>query len=237
MAWRSVCLSLASLAFWGAATYYGVVVGPKFFDYTSTAIQSPPGSPSLLAEHKRWTLFSQKTAEYPFPHGVLVVARDPEHSIWSPAVEHLTQLVINSTLGACASDVSIHNAVDEGNLCWWRKANGLFVDLFLERDAADLDLRMSDFVSPDNATATIILIHVNSNFGGAGNPPQQAAWARLQRALDGWRKTHGEYYTVGSTHEQMVLNAAQSHIIADFTHGDMITLPIAWLLLLCSCAG
>ena len=47
-------------------------------------------------------------------------------------------------------------------------------------------------------------------------------------------RTNGDHYTVGLTHEQMLLAAGQKGVIGDFKHGDMVTLPIAWLILLAS---
>ena len=108
--------------------------------------------------------------------------------------------------------------------------------LFEDRD---LDV-WSDLMSPDNATATLVLWDINTGFGGAGNSWQTEAWRRLGDTIDTWLsepataaadqlavagKTNGDLYQVGFTHLQMLLAAGQAGVPHDIERGDMITLP------------
>ncbi len=116
--------------------------------------------------------------------------------------------------------------------------------------AEDVDV-WRDLISPDNKTSTMLLFDIAWGFGGAGNPRQVAAWDKLTSFLDAWSSepltsdaadadvvvgggaplTNGDLYEVGTTHIQMLLDAAQKGVALEFEHGDMITLPIAWFIL------
>jgi hypothetical protein len=168
-------IGLPGIAVWSVAIYFGVTQGLDFFKNLKFDITAPDDSRSERGIHAYGDLFKQKEAEYPFSHGVLIVATDPSRlSVWSPAVANLTSRVIDGTLGVCPT-----LPAGEHGLCWWRQAAGVFVP----RDASQLDQRLSDYVSPDNRTATLIVISTNEGFGAAGNAGQRAAWAALQQVI------------------------------------------------------
>lgn len=227
---RTMLIGLPGIAVWSVAIYFGVTQGLDFFKNLKFDITAPDDSRSERGIHAYGDLFKQKEAEYPFSHGVLIVATDPSRlSVWSPAVANLTSRVIDGTLGVCPT-----LPAGEHGLCWWRQAAGVFVP----RDASQLDQRLSDYVSPDNRTATLIVISTNEGFGAAGNAGQRAAWAALQQVITAWLdeagpdgRPHRASFTVGSTHEQMLLDDAQKDVIRDFELGDAVTLPIALLVL------
>lgn len=160
-----------------------------------------------------------------FSHGILIVARNPASRpvVNSSAVASLVGLVLNATTGHCPE------AARRRGRCWWREARGLHVP----SPSADFEPR--DHVSPDGKTAMLLVLTTNRGFGGAGNKWQVAAWRRLDAALGGWRAAHGAHFEVSSTHEQMMLDAAQKGVVSDFERGDMVTLPIAFVLLLVAC--
>ena len=224
----SAVIGLPWVLLWAAVFYWGLLEGPNFLQHTDSSLQEPAGSPSQLADHELYHSCPQKLMRYTFPHAVVIVAKDPlSRSVWAPEVAELTSIVLNATLGSCG----VLPRSTHSHLCWWRKAAGIFV----ARDSDDIDLESADYVSPDNVTATMIVIDNNHGFGLTGNPRVRTAWHHLQAAIDRWLSVHGGAFTVGSTHEQMILDAAQQGIIGDFEHGDMITLPIAWLILLLAC--
>lgn len=226
-------IALVITAAWIVTAYF-CLGGLDFLNETSSNLEPPVGSASEAARREFGNLFPQKAPEYPFAHGVLVVAKHPQqHSIWSPAVADLSELIVNATLRSCEVLPKSASSWGFSNLCWWRQAFGIF----LERESRDLDLDFNDLVSADNATATVVLLSINVGFGVAGDPGMVAAWDRLQAALDEWLGRHGEHFEVGSTHEQMELDAAQKAVISDFEHGDAVTLPIAWAILLYSCGA
>ena len=122
-------------------------------------------------------------------------------------------------------------------------------------EARDLDV-WADLMSPDNRSATLLLWDTNNHFGAAGNKWQVEAWSVLQDAIDRWLAepappaasdsgggggasagggTNAELFEVGSTNYQMLLDAGRTGVVLDLERGDLITLPIAWLIVLCSC--
>ena len=222
-----VLYSVPVLFFWASMAFVGVTYGFEFFNETHLSLDAPKGSASWAASQALEGFFPQKGTEYPFHHAVVVASKNASASPSNgEAVKNLTAIVLNSTIGSCSELPSKHG------LCWWRGARGLFVP----RTPADADLDDADFLSPDGGmTASMIVLTINSGFGAAGNPSMVAAWTRLQHAIDGWLATHGNEYEVGSTHEQMLLDAAQKAAIKDFERGDIVTLPIALLLLFVAC--
>eukprot|EP01043_Picozoa_sp_COSAG02_P010156 COSAG02_NODE_352_length_24036_cov_20.479258_23_plen_239_part_00 len=145
--------------------------------------------------------------------------------------------------------------------CWWRNMHGIFVpdgnalaphrECGAQRLFEDRDLDVwHDLMSPDNVSATLILWDINDGFGADGNPWETEAWKRLDRTIDGWLAdqapsthevagssgtTNGDFYQVGFTHLQMLLAAGQKGVPQDIERGDIITLPIAWVILLLFC--
>ena len=140
-------------------------------------------------------------------------------SVIDPRVRELTQVVINGTVGS--------EECRNMSQCWWRHPMGYFVP----DDIQGLDVDKSAFVSPDNRTAMLIGIRTNH---AVKVPPGglEHVWAGLQTYIDGWVEKHGDAYTVGTTHEQALLKAASAKTVSDFEHGDMVTLPIALVVLL-----
>lgn len=156
-------------------------------------------------------------------------------------IENFTQLVLDNTLTACP------NLISHDNRCWWRNVYGLFVAdgeaLAPHRttgpvrlyEESDLDLQ-TQLISEDNRTATMILMDTNNRFGGAGNKGEVSAWDNLQGAIDRWLAeevtwapervsggsyvgtVNGDHYSVGMTHEQMLLDASQKGMHPQ-THG------------------
>jgi uncharacterized membrane protein YdfJ with MMPL/SSD domain len=227
--------SLPFVVAWSFVLYLGITQGLQFLNHTHWSLTPPPGSPSLVAKDTAQSYFKQKGYEYELSQAVLVVANRPlsNYPVTHPAVANLTQQVVNATLSSC-NFLPRHN-----NMCWWRDAFGIFV----HQDAAvspvlfedsDVDVRR-DFLSKDNVTSTLILLTNNNGFGAAGNPQQEAAWSHLQQTLDNWSEQWSEHYQVSTTHEQMLLADSEHGVIKDFEHGDMVTLPIAWFILLLSC--
>ena len=112
----------------------------------------------------------------------------------------------------------------------------------------DLDV-WHDLMSPDNRTATLILWDINTGFGLDGNQWETEAWKRLGSTIDIWLseqaistdghvaagETNGDFYEVGFTHLQMLLAAGQKGVPKDIEHGDIVTLPVAWVILFISC--
>ena len=221
-----VTYSLPFLCIWSLAIWFGVTRGVDFLSETSWSMTPPAGSASVRARDIVVPNFPQKRRQYAFKQAVLIVALHPDRtSVTSTAVRDLTAQVINSTLHACPSALPLKDG-----LCWWREAFGIFVP---EMPA---DFERSDYVS-DNETATMIVLTNNYGFGVAGNRYQVAAWQLLEETIDKWQQTHplGSLFQVGTTHEQMLLDAAQKGVISDFEHGDMATLPIAFIILLLAC--
>ena len=140
-----------------------------------------------------------------------------------PAVEELTKLVLNGTLGACRS-------FQRKGVCWWRSAHGIFTP----NEPAAAGLEATDFLSADQR-ASMIVLTPNAEPADTGSPYELEVWSHLHRVIDGWLANHADAYDVGVTHEHMLLNDAQSGAVKDFETGDMVTLPIAWLLLAMSC--
>ena len=175
----------------------------------------------MQAQTEFRNLFPQKAMQYPFSQGILIVARDPrQHSIWSPEVKELSHLILNGTLGACEELPKSKGEWLFTGLCWWRQAVGIFLD----RDDSQLDVHNAGLISADNQTATIVLLTINIGFGGAGSPGMVAAWNKLQNVIDAWLAEHGDHFTVGSTHEQMLLDAAQK-AVSDPSSELRLTLP------------
>ena len=245
-----------TFACWGWLLYLGATQGLDFLKNTKWSISSPPGSRSELADNVAGEYLVQKGQQYSLSQAALVVAKQPgTHPVTAPAVRKLTQKLLEATVGRCDAGVSKDVSENGGLLtCWYRNMHGIFVPdanalaparacgaarLFEDRD---LDV-WADLASPDNRSATLILWDINNHFGDAGNKWQVEAWSRLQTAIGAWKTEHQEagqlqnqdLYEVGFTHYQMLLNAGQTGVIADFEHGDMITLPIAWLILLAFC--
>ena len=227
--------SLPFLIFWTYFLYIGITQGLQFLDHTHWSLEPPKGSPSLVAKEVAHSYFSQKGYQYALSQAVLIVSKDPTgpYPVTHPAVANLTRRVLNNTLGSC-DDLPRHNGE-----CWWRDALGIYVhdeEHPVLYEDSDFDFR-ADFLSDDNVTATFILLNNNDGFGAAGNPQQKAAWSKLQDCLDEWsiQDEWGAHYDVSTTHEQMLLYDSEKGVIGDFEHGDMITLPIAWFILLLSC--
>ena len=225
--------SLPFLAIWGYVLFLGITQGLQFLNDTHWSLDPPAGSPSLVAKDLARSYFTQKRYKYALSQAVLVVAHDPtKYPVTHSAVANFTHRVLNSTIGSC-NFLPRHNG-----MCWWRDALGIFVHdsthPVLYEDS-DVDV-LADFLSPDNVSATFILLTNNDGFGAAGNSQQVAAWDHLQTTMDRWlEEGWGEHYDVSTTHEQMLLSDSEKGVIADFEHGDMITLPIAWFILLLSC--
>ena len=218
---RTVALGLPFTIFWAVVAFF-CRDGLDFLNYLGDDVVPPKGSRSEQAQTEFWNLFPQKAMQYPFSQGILIVARDPrQHSIWSPEVKELSHLILNGTLGACDELPKSDNGdwLFTG-LCWWRQAVGVFLD----RDDSQLDVNDADLISADNQTATIVLLTINIGFGGAGSSGMVAAWNQLQNVIDAWLAEHGDHFTVGSTHEQMLLDAAQK-AVSDPSSELRLTLP------------
>jgi hypothetical protein len=207
---RTVALGLPFTIFWAVVAFF-CRDGLDFLNHLEDDVVAPKGSRSEQAQTEFWNLFPQKAMQYPFSQGILIVARDPrQHSIWSSEVKELSHLILNGTLGSCEELPKS----DKGDthlftgLCWWRQAVGVFLD----RDDSQLDANDADLISADNQTATIVVLTINIGFGGAGSSGMVAAWNRLQNVIDAWLAEHGDHFTVGSTHEQMLLDAAQKAV-------------------------
>ena len=220
-----VFLSVPSALAWALMVFAGVCYGLQFFDETRLDVDAPTGSASWRAERVLQASFSQKLTAYPFKLAVVVSSKNPTPSSRAdgPAVAELTRLVINGTLGACDADA--HRT----GVCWWRAAHGLFTP----SDPAAAALERSDFLS-DDARASMIVMTSNSGFY-TGSPYELSVWSQLQGIIDGWLATHAAAFDVGVTQEQMLLNDAQAGAIHDFEAGDIITLPIAFVLLAVAC--
>lgn len=223
--------SLPLIFIWVIALYLGATRGLNFLSETNDdgILSRDPSSPGWVAARAVGEYFLQKVDHYPFSQAVVVTLKEPslpDATVKSAAVANLTALVLNSTLGLC--DVLPSANEDLLRACWWRQAHGIFV----WDKAADFD--EADYLSPDNRSATLIVLETNRGFGATG-PGQLAAWQHLQAAIDSWLIHHGEEFTVGSTHEQMLLHAAQTRVPADFERGDLATLPIAFLILCWAC--
>ena len=259
-----VSAALPFIIAWAYALYLGATGGLVFFKHTHWSLNPPKGSRSLEAKSAAEDFFFQKSAQYELSQGVIVTARhDPRKdgglSVFHPAVANdFSSRILNATLNSCDEAIS-HNATQGGiPLCWWRNMHSVFIPdanahsarpLFEDRD---IDV-WGDLMSPDNLTATMFLFDINNHFGGAGNKPQMEAWRRLQGAIDDWLAAplvnqhpakgsplsaaprNKDYFYAGTTHLQMMLETAQHSVISDFEHGDMITLPLAWFILLVSC--
>jgi hypothetical protein len=229
--------SLPFVLIWGYILFLGVTQGLQFLKDTHWSLEPPPGSPSLVAKMTAASYFSrQKDFKYALSQAVLVVAKRPDstYKIKHEAVANLTKEVINATLGMC-DYLPKHQ-----NMCWWRDAYGIYVHNMNDSkdpilfEELDIDVER-DFLSKDNITSTMILLTNNNHFGAAGNKEQVAAWDHLQDTLDTWLLEWGDHYYASTTHEQMLLSDSEKGVIKDFEHGDMITLPIAWCILLLSC--
>ena len=228
--------SFPFLLVWSYILYIGITQGLQFLNHTHWSLEPPAGSPSLVAKDTARSYFTQKGYQYALSQAVLIVALEPtsKYTVTHPIISNLTRRIINATLDSC-DFLPRHRG-----LCWWRDAFGLFVHEDSIQNPAlfedsDVDARQ-DFLSLDNTSATMILITNNDGFGAAGNPQQEAAWQHLQLATDEWLKEGWDaHYEVSTTHEQMLLSDSEKGVIGDFEHGDMITLPIAWFILLLSC--
>jgi hypothetical protein len=250
--------SAVTIALWSYAVFLGASRGLNFLHDTNWSLQAPVGSPAYKAQNAARQFLVQKSAQYEFSQGVLVVAQDPAtYPVTHKTVRDLTQRMLDATLARCDSDISRIDHRFGGPVCWWRDMHGVFAPdgnalapnrtVGASRTFESLDVDVSGLISPDNRTATLVVWSTNAGFGVAGNRWQVEAWRRLQDSIDAWlaaastpsgdphRATNGALYTVGLTHEQMLLDAGQKGVIKDFEHGDMITLPIAWGILLLVC--
>ena len=254
---------------WGVALFFGATRGLELLKNCKWSMSSPEGSPSDRAATLAGECLLQKGGQYELSQAALITARSPAtHPVTHPAVMELTGRLLAATVSDCDGGVSVNMSATHGSrghgdvpTCWWRNMHGVFVPdgnalaphracgtqrLFEDRD---LDV-WRDLMSPDNATATLVLWDINTGFGGAGNSWQTEAWRRLGDAIDTWLsepataswsaaavagKTNGDLYQVGFTHLQMLLAAGQAGVPHDIERGDMITLPIAWTILLFSC--
>ena len=184
------------------------------------------------------------------------------HSTVRELTQRLLAATVGNCDGGVSTNMSAgHRQASGVPTCWWRNMHGIFVPdgnalaphraLGTHRLFEDRDLDVwSDLMSPDNRTATLVLWDINSGFGADGNKWETEAWKRLGDTIDTWlleraassgesgavgTATNGDLYEVGFTHLQMLLAAGQKGVPQDIEHGDMITLPIAWIILLCSC--
>ena len=253
---------------WGVALFFGATHGLDLLKNCKWSMSSPKGSSSDRAAALARQCLLQKGGQYELSQAALITAKSPAtHPVTHPAVRELTARLLAATVSDCDGGVSVnmsatHGSRGHGNVptCWWRNMHGVFVPdgnalaphracgtqrLFEDRD---LDV-WRDLMSPDNATATLVLWDINTGFGGAGNTWQTEAWRRLGDAINAWLsepvtasdplavagESNGDLYEVGFTHLQMLLAAGQAGVPQDIERGDMITLPIAWMILLFSC--
>lgn len=232
-----VLFSLPALLVWTVALYGGATGGLFLLQDLRFDFHAPADSPSVVAQHRAIDLFPQKVMQYQFSHGVVVVAKSPDvASAAGPAVRALTVAVHRETIGACERG-ELPSLPPRGIMppvaCWWREAYGLYM-------AKPDDFLRSDYLSADGRSASLIVLTTNFGVGPIG-VMQRTAWTRLQGAIDEWLLEstdgvrHSDAYYVGSTHEQMLLDAASQGVVADFERGDATTLPIACLLLLLAC--
>jgi hypothetical protein len=152
----------------------------SFLNHTSSRTAPPPGSASASADVEYARLFQQRDTLYPFPHGVLIVARNPQRrSIWAAEIRDLSALIVNGTLGSCPTlpKSALHTTWQ--GLCWWRQAHGIHITP--QARGALLD---SDLVSPDNRTATLVLIEINNGYGVTTQDPKRAL-TRISLTLSG----------------------------------------------------
>ena len=245
----ALALSWAVIAAWGVLGFFGATKGPKLLDHCHWSLGSPPGSPSDIAANMAGQLLPQKATEYTLSQAALVTGRSPaSHPVTSPAIEGLTQRMLDATIGDCDAGVMTNISGTSRKAygvptCWWRDMHGIFApdgnaygpkyQLGPERLFEDRDLDVwKDLMSPDNRSATLVLWDINVGFGADGNKWQEEAWSRLRSAIDSWLaeplsgsagSNNGDLYEVGFTHTQMLLTAGEKGIIADFEHGDMIT--------------
>ena len=189
--------------------------------HTGWRLAARKGSPTSNAIERYGAPFPQREFEYPYSFACLVVSAKPDtHPVLSLDVEGLTRVVVNATVGSCPDDAP----------CWWRRAEGIYVP------DQGLDFDPALFVTSDRKTATLIRILTNHGFDGGA---MEVAWTAAEARIAKWMSNQtafssGSMYSVSYTHEEMLLREASSHLVADFEHGDMITLPIAWLMLLLS---
>ena len=239
-----VLYSAPCVIFWCVAVLLGGKTGLEFLDELRWDMAAPGGSPSVLAMDEWKHLFPQKLSKYEFSHGVLIEARHKWPSATHPAVAELAKHVLNETVGWCERRPAPRPQ------CWWRQAHGLFVP----RTDADADASEADYLTADNKTGLIVID--THSWGSAGNKQQLDAWKRLQKTIDAFLElpcaaagvseeeataasaslppscVMSELYRVRSTHEQMMLYAAQTSVVGDFERGDLTTLPIALLVLI-----
>ena len=235
--WLAVAVSLAA---WALVAALGLRDGFSFLSHTAWHLAARPGSATSVSVGKYAELFPQRVFEYPYSYAILVqnvettettendsarrpTSRPVSHPVApaSRAVAALTQAVVNATVGSCSPGV----------LCWWRRAEGLYV----HGQGPDFDPAL--YVTPDGKTATLITVSTNHHFHG---DDMEAAWVAAERRIARWMSQHALFrdestFRVSFTHEEKLLREASARLVADFERGDMITLPIAWVMLLLAC--
>ena len=211
------CAVATAIAAWSAVVALGIHDNFSFLGNTGWKLEARKGSEVMKAIHKYGEVFPQRVFEYPYAFGILVESLDPtKYPVTSPHVETFTHVCVNATVLSCTAS----------QLCWWRQAKGFFLD--------EGKSEINRWITADKETATIIVITTNHHFDGSD---MQLAWTSAESRIMGWasRSHFTDHYRISFTHEEMLLREASATSVADFERGDMITLPIAWVMLWLAC--
>jgi predicted RND superfamily exporter protein len=208
-------VSIFVLIGWSVVIYFGIVDGLEFFNNTHWNLASPPESPSNLAK----VAFSEHLPHFfetmPFK-GVLVMStRTKGKSVLTPTIEQFVTKF---------STLANNNSLPAPWKCFNRRVDSYYsFATNEEREAA-----RARFVMPGNET-TLLFITTNA---GVPNSAKYLYFDKLQAEIDAFLKTDkGQDYEISMTYEQLLLRDAKNNAIGDFEKGDMITLPISFLIL------
>lgn len=200
---------------WSIVLYFGITDGLDFFNNTHWNLDSPASSPSNVAK----VAFSKHLPHFfeimPFQAIVVMSTRTRGQSVLTPAIEKFVEKF---------SILANNNSLPAPWKCFNRRVESYFAyDTIAEREAM-----RRHYVMPGNET-TLLFITTND---GVPNTGKYLYFDKLQSEIDSFLKTkEGQKYQISMTYEQLLLRDAKNNAIGDFEKGDMITLPISFLIL------
>lgn len=236
-----VALSLLCVVAWAVVLYAGILDGVSFLNKTRWGLHAPDGSQSKAALDHFTDWFPHQSVAYPYDVGVVITPKAPSETTGPEDAAkfnvktdakflELTRAVLNSTIGNCT------HYPDEP--CYWRA--GTARGWWVREDGSSASDNTSDlsaaqralggrYVSADGMSTVILL-------GSYDDLPQHVwyqKWDELSESVSATLHALGlaDDVDVDLTQEEMLLRDARTNTISDFEHSDMVTLPIAWVLL------
>ena len=221
MSWKQMIVKFFALIIvlsWFWVIYYGALHGLAFLSDTHWKMDSPKGSPSDTAIHAAYNLFPHKVTENQFT-SLIIISSETENVIQDENVRNFTYQLQDAAVDC--GDNQKEKMIDA---CFIRGSESYF-NL---RNDLERKLMKYKFVAK-NEKATLIYFFTNDH--NMGNTYQYAMFDNLQNNyIDKFVAKHPNY-KVEQTYEQLILRDGQTQVIGDFEHADIMTLPIACLVL------